>query len=131
MWTWGVGSNPRQEPDLWHFHVIFVANDTAIVMLLWNLNESVLFERSAAQIDETFDVSLPRATTLWRWDWLIKNPHETGLSVRNFTVTHYPISFPERQNGVIAVGMGVSLVIAAGVALVYFSRRDTQLGQRH
>ena len=131
MWTWGVGSNPQQEPDMWHFHVVFVANDSADVLLLWNLNESILFERTSAQIDETFDVPLPRTTALWRWDWLIKNPHETGLAVQNFTVSHYPLSFPERQNGIIAIAIGVSLIVAAGVALFYFSRVDTRLRRQH
>jgi hypothetical protein len=130
MWTWGVGSNPRQEPDLWHFHVIFVANDTADVLLLWNLNESVLFERSSARIDETFDVALPRTSVLWRWDWLIRNPHETGLTVENFTVSHYPVSFPERQNGIIAITAGVALIIAASVGLIYFRRVETRRRRR-
>lgn len=130
MWTWGVGSNPQQEPDQWHFHVIFVANDTADVLLLWNLNESVLFQRKSSRIDEVFDVPLPRTTVLWRWDWLIRNPHESGLAVRNFTVFHYPVSFPERQNGVSAITVGVSLVVAACVAMLHFRRADIR-PQRH
>jgi len=122
MWTWGVSGNPKSEPDLWHFHVVFVANDSADVLLLWNLNESVLFVRNSARIDETFDVPLPRTSKLWRWDWLIRNPHETTLGVENFTVTHYPLSFPERQNGAMAIAVGISIIAASTAAFVYFKR---------
>ena len=79
MWTWGVEGNPRAEPDEWHFHVMFAANRTADIILFWKLNESVLYERSSAQIDESFDVALPRTTESWRWDWLIRNPHDSVL----------------------------------------------------
>lgn len=130
MWTWGVGGNPNLEPDLWHFQVFFLANDSADVLLVWNLNESVLFERTAAQIEETFDVPLPRTTELWRWDWLIRNPHQTGLRIQNFSVSHYPFSFPERQNGLIAIVLGVSMIVAASCALVYVRRVDTRLRER-
>jgi len=129
MWTWGVGGNPNLEPEQWHFQVFFLANDSAEVSLLWNLNETVLFRRSAAQIGETIDVPLPRTTALWRWDWLIHNPHETGLRVLNFSVSHYPFSFPERQNGLVAMVLGVSMILAASV-LIYFSRVRIQLNWR-
>lgn len=64
-WTWGVNGDPRVEPDEWHFHVVFTANKTADVVLLWNMNESILFERSSAKIDEGFDVALPKTTEIF------------------------------------------------------------------
>ena len=131
MWTWGVDGSPRSEPDLWHFHVIFVANDSADVVLLWNLNETVLFEKHSPQIDETLDVPLPRTSKLWRWDWLIKNPHDSVLGVMNFTVTHYPVTYPERQNGIVAVSVGFSMIVAASAAYVYFKRQDRRPRRRN
>lgn len=131
MWTWGVDGNPRAEPDSWHFRVHFVANNSADVLLLWNLNESILFERNSAKIDETFDIPLPRTNQLWRWDWLIRNPHESVLGVENFTVTHFPVRFPERQNGVVAISVGVSMIIAATAVFVYIKRRDRPLKLRN
>lgn len=120
--TWGVGGNSQEEPDLWHFQISFKANETAHVMLVWNLNESVLFERRAASVNETFDVPLPRAQ-VWRWDWMIENPHSTVLSIGNFTIVHYPVRFPERQNAIIAVGAGLAMTIGAAFAFYYVNRQ--------
>jgi len=120
--TWGVGGNSQEEPDLWHFQISFRANETAHVMLVWNLNESVLFERRAADVNETFDVALPRAQ-VWRWDWMIENPQSAILSIGNFTIIHYPIRFPERQNATAAIGIGLALTIGAAFTFYYFSRR--------
>ena len=131
MWTWGVDGSPTSEPDLWHFRVIFVANDSADVVLLWNLNETVLFEKKSAQINETLDVPLPRTSKLWRWDWLIKNPHESVLRVMNFNVTHYPVRYPERQNGIVAVGVGISILVAASATHVYIKRQDKRPRRRN
>lgn len=126
MWTWGVGGTSKSEPAAWHFQVLFDANASADVSLLWNLNESVLFERRSSHIDETFELSLPRTSNPWRWDWLVRNEQGSGLRVENFTVTHYPVSFPERQNGAIAIGTGTSIIIAAIVTLAISRRRDTR-----
>jgi len=130
MWTWGVEGSANNEPDLWHFHVMFVANDTAQVLLMWNLNESILFERSSSKIDEIFDARLPRTNQHWRWDWLIRNPHSSGISVENFTVTHYSVRYPERLNGIVAVGTGLFFVIATASLLFYFNRRRIQLNKK-
>jgi len=102
MWTWGVAGIPSDEPDEWHFHVIFSANRTAVITLVWNLNETTLFERRGAAIDESFAVQLPRTNAPWRWDWRISNPNSSVLGVANFTVTHYSIKFPLRHIGSIA-----------------------------
>ncbi len=126
MWTWGVEGTPAQEPDLWHFHVFFVSNDTAEVLLIWNLNQSTLFDRNSSKIDETFDVQLPRTNQPWRWDWLIRNPNNRFLLVENFTVTHYPLRYPERQNGAIAMGVGALLIITSIAAFVFFRHRRSQ-----
>jgi len=124
-WTWGVGATASQEPDAWHFKVFFRANDTAQVLLLWNLNETVLFSREALQVDETFDIQLPKTGQDWRWDWLIKNLNPTTLTVYNFTVMHYPIRYPERTNGLAAVVVGVGLLVIAGALVVNSRRRDS------
>ncbi len=121
MLTWGVGGARFEEPDKWHFQVKFEANDTGEVRLLWNLNESVLFERSGSKFDATFEIVLPRVNGQWRWDWMISNPHSTVLSVANFTVYHYPVRYPERQNGVIVVCVG--LIIGFTAAAFTFMRR--------
>ena len=123
-WTWGVGSVPQSEPDSWHFQVIFTANNSAQVSLLWNLNQSILFERNSSKINETFDVSLPRANQAWRWDWLIENPHKTALGVQNFTIIHYPITYPQRQNGTVAIVVGLFVFVAASLAMFYFRNQD-------
>lgn len=130
MWTWGVGESAQMEPDFWHFHLLFEANDTAIIRLLWNLNQSVLFQKNAAHVDETLDLSLPRTAEVWRWDWLIENPHTTGLRVDNFTVTHYPFSYPERRNGTIAIGAGIFMIAAASLLVVYLKGHNTQRKRR-
>jgi hypothetical protein len=122
-WTWGVGGDPGQEPNQWHFHVFFQANQTANVLLVWNLNQSVLFARNSSSMDESFDVVLPVSHEPWRWDWLIRNPYATALEVYNFTISHYSVRFPERQNGVIAIGVGAVIALVAGITLVYFERR--------
>ncbi len=129
MLTWGVDGSPEKEPDVWHFHVVLVANSTADVLLLWNLNESILYQKSGSKIDETFDVPLPRTNNAWRWDWMIKNPQSSMLGVANFTITHYAIMYPERQNGLIAIGLGLAIIAVAGVSYTYLSRRGTQLSQ--
>lgn len=126
MWTWGIDGDPKEEPDLWHFHVIFSANDTAEVLLLWNLNQSILFQRNSSRIDETFETALPRTNQPWRWDWLIRNPHGSALGVDNFTITHFSVRYSERQNGGTAIGTGLFLIVAAAIAFVYFSRRDSR-----
>jgi hypothetical protein len=131
MWTWGVEGNPRAEPDEWHFHVMFAANRTADIILFWKLNESVLYERSSAQIDESFDVALPRTTESWRWDWLIRNPHDSVLSVENFTVVHYSMKYPERQIGSLVLGSGVIALLAVPIAIAYLRRRDIRRRSRN
>lgn len=126
MWTWGVGGIAREEPDLWHFHVDFIANGTAEVFLMWNLNQSILFLRNSSMINETFEVPLPRANGAWRWDWLIMNPHSSVLGVENFIVTHYSVRHPERQNAIVATSTGVFITVACS-ALVYSGRRHIPL----
>ena len=101
------------------------------MVLLWNLNETVLFEKHSSQIDETLDVPLPRTSKLWRWDWLIENPHDSVLGVMNFTVTHHPVTYPERQNGIVAVSVGISMIVAASAAYVYFKRQDRRPRRRN
>jgi hypothetical protein len=123
MWTWGVEGVQADQPDSWHFHVVFEANATGEVFLMWNLNQSVLFNRNSSKIDETFEVVLPRTSGSWRWDWLIKNPNSSGLTVDNFTVSHYSIRYPERMNGLMAIGAGLIMVVAAAGVLAYFRRR--------
>jgi hypothetical protein len=125
-WAWGVGGDSGEEPDQWHFQVFFEANHTANVLLMWNLNQSVLFARNSSKIDESFAVALPVSREAWRWDWLIRNPNSTILNVYNFTVTHYSISFPERQNGFIAIAAGSITSVVAGIAIVYLNHRDSQ-----
>lgn len=124
VWTWGVEGNPRAEPDEWHFHVMFAANKSADIILFWKLNESILYERSSAQIDEAFDVALPRTTGSWRWDWLIRNPDDLVLNVENFTVVHCSINYPERQIGSLILGSGVTALLAVPIAIAYLRRRD-------
>jgi hypothetical protein len=131
MWTWGVEGNPRTEPDEWHFHVMFAANESADIILFWKLNESVLYERRSAQIDESFDVPLPRTNELWRWDWLIRNPHDSVLDVKNFTVVHYSIKYPERQIGILVLGSGVIASLAVPIAIAYQRHRDMRPRSRN
>ena len=126
MWTWGVDGVAGDEPDLWHFHVFFVANDTGEVLLVWNLNQSTLFGRNSSRIDATFEIPLPRTNQSWRWDWLVKNPYASTLRVENFTVTHYPIRHLERVKGLVLVGVGLSMLLATPAMLLYFKRRDSQ-----
>jgi hypothetical protein len=121
--TWGVEGNPQEEPDLWHFHISFRANGTAHVMLVWNLNESVLFERRASDVNVTFDVPLPRTQQAWRWDWMIENPLPAVLAIGNFSILHYPIRFPERQNAIVAIGVGFAMVIAATLTFYHVTHR--------
>lgn len=123
MWTWGVGGNPMLQADFWHFEVLFAANDTARVQLLWNMNESVLFNEFSSEFSKSFDIPIPPESSSWRWDWLIQNPHETFLLVKNFTVTHYSIRYPERTNGTVAIGLG-SVLLAAGLTMFVHPRRQ-------
>jgi hypothetical protein len=123
-WTWGVDGEPGVEPDAWHFHVIFDANKTADVVLLWKLNERILWEKNSAKIDEGFDVTLPKTTESWRWDWLIRNPDDSVLGVENFTVIHYPIKYPERQLGSISLAASAIVLLAIPIAKAYLRRRD-------
>lgn len=124
MMTWGVGGGPMGEPDAWHFHVVFCANSTANIVLLWNLNETTLFEKSSNKLDESFTVALPRTTHSWRWDWAIMNPGDSVLRVENFTVTHYAIRYPERSVGSMALGTGLIAVVAVPILKIHFRRRD-------
>jgi hypothetical protein len=119
MWTWGVSGNARSEPDEWHFHVIFAADNAANITLLWKLNERILYHRSSAHIDETFVVALPRASGSWRWDWLVGNPSDSTLTVDNFTVVHYAIEHPERQTGSLLLGSGIIALLSIPFAIVY------------
>jgi hypothetical protein len=127
MSTWGVAGAPATEPDEWHFHVVFTANRTAKITLMWNLNETILFEKNAATIDESFTVALPRSTVSWRWDWVIRNPDSSCLGVYNFTVTHYSITYPERQFGLITLGAGLVAVLVVPIVIVFLRQRDIQL----
>jgi hypothetical protein len=125
-WTWGMEGNSGTEPDAWHFHVVFAANETAVVALLWNTNQSVLFSKTSAKMTETFVVELPRTGQPWRWDWVIKNPDRLTLLVENFTIVHYSIKYPERQKGVVLFSVGLAATLTATVAQVYVSRRHSQ-----
>jgi hypothetical protein len=117
--TWGVGGLSSAEPDLWHFHVFFTANETGQVLLIWNLNQSILFERQGSNLNETFDMPLPRTLQSWRWDWMIRNTNDLVLKIENFTVAHYPVQFPNRQKGLILILVGASIVIVAITTIVY------------
>jgi hypothetical protein len=128
MPTWGVAGIPAAEPDAWHFHVVFSANRTATIALVWNLNETTLFEKSAVTIDESFNVALPRTAVSWRWDWVIMNPDSSVLRVYNFTVTHYPITYPERQLGLITLVGGFTAVLAVPIAVAFLRHRDIRRG---
>jgi len=127
MWTWGVNGNARSEPDEWHFHVILAADNVANITLLWKLGERVLYHRTSAHLDETFVVALPRASGSWRWDWLVGNPSDSTLTVDNFTVIHYSIEHPERQNGSLFLGSGVIALLSIPIAIVYGRHQDTEL----
>jgi hypothetical protein len=124
MPTWGVAGIPASEPDEWHFDVVFSANRTAKIALVWNLNETTLFEKSGTTIDESFNVALPRTTDSWRWDWVIVNPDSSVLRVYNFTVTHYPITYPYRQIGLITLVGGFTVVLATPIAIAFLRHRD-------
>jgi hypothetical protein len=124
MSTWGVAGASATEPDEWHFHVVFSANRTARITLMWNLNETILFEKSAATIDESFNVALPRTAVSWRWDWVIRNPDRSWLGVYNFTVTNYSITHPQRQVGSMALGAGFVAVLIVPIA--FFRHRDVR-----
>jgi len=124
MPTWGVAGVPAEEPDEWHFQVVFSANGTGTIALVWNLNATTLFEKSGAAIDESFNVAMPRSSVAWRWDWVIINPDNLVLRVYNFTVRHYPISFPERQPGLVTLVGGLIFTIAASVTIAFFRYRD-------
>jgi hypothetical protein len=118
--TWGVaGGPPAIEPDEWHFRIIFAANGTAHVILSWNMNERILYERSSAKIDEVFNVTLPRTNEAWTWDWVIENPNNFVLRVENFTVVHYPIIFPERIVGALSIGTGFMVMVAVPIIMIY------------
>ena len=127
--TWGYEGTPEveREPDEWNFHVIFTANGTADVILTWNNNESILFERNSANLNETFVVALPRTSEPWRWDWLIRNPKVSTLIIENFTVIHYSITYSERQRGLIALSTGIAVVLFAVAGLVYLRRGGSPL----
>jgi hypothetical protein len=126
FWTWGMEGNAVTEPDAWHFQVVFAANETAVIALLWNSNQSVLFSKSSAKMTETFDVALPRTDESWRWDWVIKNPNTLALLVENFTIVHYSIKYPEREKGLTLFSMGLAATLAALVAEAYVWRRGIQ-----
>ena len=126
FWTWGMEGKAGTEPDAWHFHIVFAANETAVVTLLWNSNQTVLFSKSSAKMLENFDVALPRTDESWRWDWLIKNPNDLVLLVENFTIIHYSIKYPERRNGLTLFSVGLAASFAALVAEVYAWRRGIQ-----
>ena len=96
--TWGA-SGVANPPDAWHFQVFFAANNTAEVLLVWNLNQ-IVFQKKSSNLDETLETPLPRTSENWRWDWVVKNPHSTPLAVTNFTVTHHSITYPFRLYGV-------------------------------
>jgi len=131
MPTWGVAGVSSAEPDEWHFQVVFSANRTAKIALVWNLNATTLFEKSGAAIDESFNVALPRSSVSWRWDWVIINPESSVLRVYNFTVTHYPLSFPEREPGLVVLAGGLTFLLAAPIALAFFRRQDIQRRSRN
>ncbi len=124
FWTWGYPGYAKDLPDAWHFHVIFSANGTADIVLLWNVNESILFEKSGAKLDLAFDVAIPRTTENWTWDWLITNPNDLAIVVDNLTVIHNQITYPERQLGSVILGAGNATVLGAVVGLVYSRRHD-------
>jgi hypothetical protein len=123
--TWGVEGSAGDEPDEWNFYVIFEANTTADIVLTWNVNQSVLFERNSAKLNETFVVALPRTNAPWRWDWVVRNPHDSGLAVENFTVIHYSITYPERSVSLTALGAGIGTMLFAVAALVHITRRGS------
>ncbi len=125
--TWGFRGSPTAEPDEWNFNVIFAANNTADVVLAWNRNQTVLYQKTSANLNETFVVALPRTTSPWSWDWFVRNPHDSTLEIKNFTVIHYSLTYPERKQSVIALGAGTAAVVLAGGALAYFTRRDSRL----
>jgi len=121
--TWGMEGNAGTEPDAWHFHVAFVANQTAVIALLWSSNQSVLFSRRSANLMETFDVALPKTDESWSWDWMIKNPNNSTLLVENFTIVHYSIKYPERQRGLMLFSAGLAATLTTLIAEVYVWRR--------
>ena len=126
MWTWGVAGIASAEPDEWHYDVIFSANSTAEVDLVWNLNQTILFTKSSSMINESFNVNLPRTDSSWRWDWLIKNVGGSVLGVANFTVTHYPIRHPQRSIGSVLLGAGLAIIIAAPISAIWFKRQGNR-----
>ena len=126
FWTWGMIGNAGTEPDAWHFYVVFAGNETAVVELLWNANQSILFSKTSAKMTETFDVELPRTDQSWRWDWVIKNPNRLMLLIENFTIVHYSIKYPERQKGLTLVSLGLAATLTAAVLEVYVWRRRSQ-----
>lgn len=116
--TWGVSGGPTTKPDKWSFQVFFVGNDTAQILLIWNLNQ-ILYNRtanktgSASIVEDSFEVQLPPADHQWRWDWAIMNPNDSRLALTNFTVIHHSISYPTRPMGLLLVGFGFVMTVAA------------------
>jgi hypothetical protein len=127
MWTWGVLGNAKSEPDEWHFHVIFAADNVANVTLLWKHHERILYHRSSAEFDETFVVALPKVNGSWTWDWLVGNPGKSTLTVDNFTVIHFSISHPKRQTGTLLLSSGTIALLSIPVVIAYARRQDAEL----
>jgi len=126
FWTWGVDGNAGTEPDAWHFGLVFAGNETAVIELVWNTNQTVLYSITSAKLTETFDVELPRTEQSWRWDWAIKNPNRLTLLVENFTIVHYSIKYPERHMGFALIGLGLAAGVTAAVAEVSLCRRRSR-----
>jgi hypothetical protein len=126
FWTWGMEGNAGTEPDAWHFYVVFAGNETAVVELLWNTNQSVLYSKTSAKLTDTFDVELPRTDQSWKWDWVIKNPNRLMLWVENFTIVHYSVKYAERQKGLTFICLGLAAILAGAVAEVCVWRRRSQ-----
>jgi len=124
--TWGVEGNAETEPDAWHFGLVFAGNETAVIELVWNANQTVLYSITSAKLTETFDVELPRTDQSWRWDWAIKNPNRLTLLVENFTIVHYSIKYPERHAGLALIGLGLAAGVTAAVSEVCLWRRSSR-----
>jgi len=131
FWTWGVVGSAGTEPDAWHFQIVFVANESAVVALMWNSTQKVLFSESSAKIMDTFDVPLPRTNESWRWDWVIRNPNRLMLLVENFTIVHYSIKYPGRERGFVLLGLGLAATLGALVVEAYAWRRSIKLLPRN
>ncbi len=118
-WTWGVGGDPSQKPDMWHFHVYFGSNNTSSLQLMWNLNQTTLFESNSSKVDQDIDISLPATNTEWRWDWVITNTLGSAILIRNFTIVHYPVTFPSRLMGEFFLVTAVMIIVAPAILVAY------------